>query len=229
MMRTRKTTIVAVLAAVLVMLAGAGYAFAQTSESAAGDATAGQGNADGQGRTLRGELRKHMMAGEVIKVEGTTITIKTLKGEEKSVNVDDQTRYRKDGNDATLADVKTGEKVAVVGGKKPEEGQVPVAKAVLIGKPGNEGPGGPGGPLGGKKPVVGEVTALSGDTVTIKTAEGDVQVKMPVISNGMRIAVVQGDDGTARIVMYDPPERPQGDQGPPPDAGGPEDAEGDNA
>jgi len=223
MRKSRKLTLAALLAAGMVMLAGAGYASAQSTDNAADAAAAGQGGGDDQGAPGQGRKGKHLMAGEVVRFEDNTITVKTLKGEERAVKVDDQTKYRKDGTDATVDDVNAGEKIAVGLGKKPEEGQDPVAKVVMIGKPGNEGPGGPGGPLGGKKPIVGEVTALNGDTVTIKTAEGDVQVKLPAITAGQRLAVVQGDDGTAKVVMYDPPERSQGQQDQPPAP------EGDNA
>lgn len=224
MKKSRKLTLVALLAAGMVMLAGAGYASAQSSDNAAGAPAVGQGGGNDQGAPGQGRKGKHLMAGEVVRFEDNTIIIKTLKGEEKAVKVDDQTKYRKDGGDATVDDVKAGEKIGVGLGKKPEEGQDPVAKVVMIGNPpANGGPGGPGGPLKGKKPVVGEVTALNGDTVTIKTAEGDVQVKLPAITAGQRLAVVQGDDGTAKVVMYDPPERPQGQQDQPPAP------EGDNA
>ncbi|MFA6000983.1 MAG: hypothetical protein WC828_02595 [Thermoleophilia bacterium] len=223
MRKNRKMTLVALLAAGMVMLAGAGYAYAQSSDNMSGTATTGQNGGSDQNAQNPGLKGRHLIGGEVVKFENNTITIKTLKGDEKTVKVDDQTKYRKDGKDATVDDIKAGEKIGVGLGKKPEEGQDPVAKVVMIGDPPKDGQGGPGGPLKGKKPVVGEVTALNGDTVTIKTAEGDVQVKLPAITAGQRLAVVQGEDGTVKAVMYNPPERPQGqqDQAPP--------AEGDNA
>lgn len=226
MEKSRKMTLAALLAAGMVMLAGASYASAQSTDNAAGAATTEQSGGDGQGAPAAGQRGRHLMAGEVVRFEAGTITVKTLRGEEKNVKVDDSTKYRKDGGEATVDDIKAGEKIAVGLGKKPEEGQDPVAKVVMIGEPPKDGQGGPGGRLNGKKPVVGEVTALNGDTVTIKTAEGDVQVKLPAITAGQRLAVVQGDDGTAKIVMYDPPERPQGQEGQEPPAPEPE---GDNA
>ena len=219
MITRRKVLLVAVLAAFTMFLAAAGYAAAQSGTGGDGGPAVGQESQSGPGAIGRARLGRHLGAGEVVSFEGDTLKIKTLRGEERTVQVNDETKYRKEGNDASRDDVKVGEKVAVLVGQKPEEGQDPVAKAVLIGKPGNEGPGGPGGPLKGSKPIVGNVSALNGDTLTITTADGDKQVKLPAITNGMRIAVVQGEDGTVRAVMYNPPERPQGDQGPPPEDG----------
>lgn len=200
-MKNRSRILVAgIAAALLTLLVGAAFAMAE-------DVPQGQAeNGDFQGQ---GPRARHLAAGEVVKVEGDTITIKTLRnGEEKSFKVNDETKYRKDGADATLADVAAGEKIGIALGEKPAEGQDPVAKAVLIGKPG-EGPRGERG-----TPVVGTVSSLNGDTLTIATENGDKQVKLPAITNGMRIAVMTGDDGTVRGVIYNPPERPAGAQAP---------------
>ncbi len=182
----------AVMAAMLALVVGAGYAFAQEDGSQPGQ--------QAPGRAGRGPLGRHILGGEVVKVENNTITVKTVRtGEEKAVNVDGQTKYRKDGKDASLADVTPGETIGVIVGKKPEEGQNTTAKAIIIGKPQDR-----------PKPVVGNVSAVSGDTVTVTTSEGDKQVKIPAITQGMRIAVITAPDGTVRGVMYNPPERPEG-------------------
>jgi len=209
-MRKSRMFLVGITAAVLAMVIGAGYASAQDQVA---DKPLEQGQAvtgDFQGRDHRGG---HLAAGEVVSVENGTITIKTLKdGEERSFSVDDETRYRKEGSDATIDDVTVGEKIGIALGEKPEEGQNPVARAVIIGKPG-DGEGGPdGGPRGGRegaKPTVGTVTAVDGNTLTINTAEGDQQVELPAITNGMRIGVMTDADGTVHAVMYNPPERPE--------------------
>jgi len=207
-MKKSRMLLVGVTAAFLALAIGAGYASAQDQQQ--GQSATGEF----QGRGQRG---RHLAAGEVVKVENGTITIKTLKdGEEKSFKVDDQTRYRKEGGDATLEDVKVGETIGIALGARPEEGQDPVAKAVIIGKPGD----GPRGDRPGGTPTVGTVTALNGDTLTINTADGDKQVKLPAITNGMRIAVVTGADGAVHAVMYNPPERPQGQPAPEDDAVG---------
>ena len=212
MRKRQRFVIVAIGAVVMALVVGAGFALAEDQAQSQGQT---QGRAAGDGFRGRGPLGRHMLAGEVVMVEDNTITVKTLKGgEEKSVKVDDKTRYRKDGNDASLADVTTGEKIGIVVGKKPEEGQDPTAKAVLIGKPDKNGaPGRPGGRLGGK-PVLGTLSAINGDTLTIKTADGDKQVKLPAMNPGMRIAVVTGADGSVQGIMYNPPERPQDEPAP---------------
>lgn len=195
MMKKRRTIIAAMTAALLALVIGASYAAAQEQTQT----TEGQST-----QQKAGPRGRHLVGGEVVKVENGTITLKTIKdGQEKTFKVDEQTRYRKDGKDASLADVITGEKIGVMLGKKPEDGSDPTAKAVIIGKPGNR----PGG-----KPVVGTVSAINGDTVTIKTAEGDKQVKLPTITQGMKLGVVTGEDGTVHAVMYNPPDKPQGSQ-----------------
>ncbi|MHB1324997.1 MAG: hypothetical protein ACYDGS_03325 [Thermoleophilia bacterium] len=207
MIKKRRTIMAAMTAALLALVIGASYAAAQEqTQTTAGQST--QKNAGSRGRQL--------IAGEVVKIENGTITLKTIKdGQEKTVKVDDQTRYRKDGKDASLADVITGEKIGVRLGMKPEDGQDPTAKAVMIGKPGNR----PGG-----QPVVGTVSAINGDTVTIATAAGDKQVKLPTITQGMRLGVVTGKDGTVHAVMYNPPDKPRN---PPDDSAVPAEAPAD--
>lgn len=197
MIKKRRTIIAAMTAALLALVIGASYAAAQDqTQTTEGQST--QKNAGTRGRQLVG--------GEVVKVENGTITLKTIKdGSEKTVKVDDQTRYRKDGKDASLADVKTGETIGVMLGKKLEDGQDPVAKAVIIGKP--EAGAKLGKRLGGK-PAVGTVSTINGDTVTITTAAGDKQVKLPTITQGMKLGVVTGVDGTVHAVMYNPPDKP---------------------
>src|SRR3990167_3349145 len=134
--------LVAGLAVALVLLAGFGYAFAQEQPQAApqGQAQEGQfgpggpGGGPGGGRGMPPGLRGKMMGGEVVKVEDNTITLKTRSGEEKSVKVDENTKYRKKDGDASLDDVKPGEKIGVRLAKV-EEGSEPTAKAVIIGEP----------------------------------------------------------------------------------------------
>lgn len=223
--RKSRWVLVAGMAAAILLLAGIGYAFAQEQPQAApqGEAQEGRfgpGGPDGGsggpggGRGMPPGLRGKVMGGEVVKVEDNTITLKTRSGEEKSVKVDENTKYRKKDGDASLDDVKPGEKIGVRLAKA-EEGSEPTAKAVIIGEPPQ------GGGQNRPQPIVGEITQINGDTVTIKTAEGDKQVKIPGLTQGMRVGVVADEDGTARVVMYDPPERPQGGPPGPGDGGAP--------
>lgn len=212
MKRKHGMVLVSALAMVLVLAAGIGYAFAQ--EPPQGQPQQGQlgpggpGGPGGRGGFMPPGQRGRLLAGEVVKVEDNTITLKTRRGEEKAVKVDDKTRYRKKDGQASLEDVKPGEKVGVRLAKA-EEGAEPTAKLVLIRDP-----------QGGRPhPTVGEITRIEDDTITINTAEGEKQVKIPALTQGMRVAVVTGEDGTAKVVIYNPPERaegmPGGGQAPP--------------
>lgn len=193
-MTGRKRSILVVGAALaLVLLFGIGYAVAQEAPAA----PPGENRPDGPPPGQQGRL----MGGEVVKVENDVITIKTRRGEEKAVKVDDKTKYRTRDGEATLADVKAGEK-AGIRLAQGQDGEQLLAKQVLIGEP--EGAG------ERPRPVVGEVVRIEGDTVTISTPEGEKQVKLPQLTEGMRIGVITGEDGSVRSVLYNPPEPPAG-------------------
>lgn len=193
-----KLLLITALVGLMVLVAGVGYALAQEGNSPGSDPDRSPEPGRGPG--------KHMMAGEVIKVENNTVTLKTRGGEEKSVKVDDQTDYRKppDGQ-ASLTDVKPGEKIGIKL-KEPGDGGELTARVILIG----ESPQGPGprGKLRGHA-ALGEVTAVNGDTVTVTTSQGDKQFKLPAIAQGSRIGVIATEDGSVRGILYDPPENPQ--------------------
>jgi len=193
----------AVMALILAVAAGVGYAEDQDPAAPADQGFPG-GPHMGRG------LARHTIGGEVVKVEDNTVTVKlVLTGDEIAVKVDDQTKYRKDGNDATLADVQPGVKAAFIIREIPADGEDPLANAVIIGEPGE-----PGQHMrDGRQGVVGTVSAINGDTVTIQTADGEKQVKLPAVTQGMRIGVVVDADGTVHGVMYNPPEIGQGAQG----------------
>lgn len=200
--------LIAALAAVAALVIGTSVAMARQSTTAV-DAQYGPGPGQGHGPGRPGP-GKHMMAGEVTKIDGSTITLKTLKGEEKSVQVDGNTKYRKppDGQ-ASLADVKVGEKIGVMLDPASQDPNL-LAKAIMIGEPPARG-----------SAVVGDVVSVNGDTLTIKTAGGaEKQVQLPAITQGSRVGVQLGPDGAVRGVMYNPPQRPQGapdGQGNPPE------------
>ncbi len=189
-----KIALVAVLAAAMVLVVGIGYAVAQSGGSTTATTTGGAGQ-QGPKFINRGK-RGPLVAGQVVKVENNTITIKTRKHGDKSVKVDDQTKYTKVGGKATLADVKPGEAAGILL-KRPVDKNNLMARAVMIGRPGGCG-----------QRVAGQVTAVSGDTVTIHTARGDKQVKIPPITNGERIGVEMGPNGQVRGIMYNLPAKP---------------------
>lgn len=211
-MKARKTIVtVAAVAAAAALAFGASFALAQDAPPAAppegrqGPGGPGDGPPPGQ--------RDKMLGGEVVKVEGDTITIKTRRGEEKAVKVDDKTRYRTRDGEATLADVKAGEKIGIRLAQGQNNGEELVAQLVLIGEP--EGAG------ERPRPVVGEIVSIEGDTVTISTPEGEQQVTLPELTEGMRIGVITGEDGSVRSLLYNPPERPEGQEPLPPLQSGP--------
>lgn len=205
-MKHRRIVVVTALGALAALVAGAGYAAAQPAPDQDTQPQLGQSGFGGPGGPGRGGRQRPALAGEVVKVEDNTITVKTRNGEEKPVRVDDNTRYRKPPEgEATLDDVKAGEKIAIVAGR-PAEGEDPVAKAVIIGEPPRDrdrlrdhaGP-----------PVIGEVVAINGDTLTIRTPDGDKQVKLPAITPGSRVGVITGEDGAVKGMLYNPPARPE--------------------
>jgi len=99
-----KKTVVAALVLV------ASFAWAQMPDNAPPD---GQGPQAGQGMG-RGH-RGPGVGGTITAISGNTITIKTMDGNTAQVNVTDQTRFRKDRQEAKLADLKVGENVMVRG------------------------------------------------------------------------------------------------------------------
>ncbi len=202
-------------AAALVLIIGVSVALAQGSGT--------QSTTPGQTQTTHGRPgpkgcrrgawrgRGPGAVGQVTKVENNTITIKTAKGDEKSFSVNDQTKYlKRGGGQASLNDVTVGSEVAIRAAKPADSNGNPTAKAVLIGipKPGER--------------IVGQVSSVNGDSVTIQTPNGDKQVTIPGLTNGEKIGVVLGPDGSVRGLMYNVPQRPAGQGGPQPGANTPQ-------
>jgi hypothetical protein len=204
--KKRNILILGMLAAVLALGLGAAVALAESSDdgpAAPADWRPGPGPG----------LRHDLLGGEVVKVDGNAITIKKQSGEEKTVTVNDQTRYRKppDG-EASLADVKAGEKVGIRLDREAEGDQL-VARAVIVGEPPQDG-------VHRGRPMIGEVTAVDGDTLTISTPDGDKQIKIPPVEVGSRVGVINAPDGTVRGMLFNVPDRPADDEAGAPDDGG---------
>lgn len=72
----------------------------------------------------------HGVAGSIFAIDGSIIKIKTADGVEKAVQITDTTSIRKIRDDITLAGIKTGDKVVVVG--EPNDQGVIVAKLVRV-------------------------------------------------------------------------------------------------
>ncbi len=197
MKKSHKIALVAALSAVLVLAAGIGLAVAQSG---------GQSQPGAQTQTGPGGLGSHMarfrghaIAGQVTKVDANSISLKTRSGQDKTVMVNTQTKYVKKGGNGSLGDVKAGGKVAILLDKN-SSGNNLTARAVLI-----------GGPAGARRPpLVGQITAINGNKVTIHTASGDQQVTIPSLSPGMKIGVMTAPDGSVQGVVFNPHGKPAG-------------------
>ncbi len=199
MKKSHKVALVVSLAAVLVLAVGIGLAVAQSSGGQPQSGTQAQ-NGPGGGFGAHGpRFKGRMIAGQVTKVQNNTISLKTRSGQSKDVKVNDQTKYVKKGGNGSLSDVKPGVKVAILLDSNSGSGNL-TAKAVMI-----------GAPLGVRRPpLVGQITAINGNKVTIHTANGDQQVTVPSLSPGMKIGVMTAPDGSVRGIMFNPPAKPAG-------------------
>ena len=107
--------------------------------------------------------------GEVTAISGNTITVKTAEGS-STVNVTDQTRFRKDRQDAKLTDIKVGDHV-FVRGQKGSDGSV---QAEMVAVP-------PAGMMGnmrdglGKNFIMGEIKSINGTQIEIARPDGQTQ------------------------------------------------------
>jgi preprotein translocase subunit YajC len=110
------------------------------------------------------------LIGEVTAISGNTITVKTMDGNTATVNVTDQTRFRKDRQDAKLTDVKVGDNV-FVRGQKGSDGSV---QAEMVAVP-------PAGMMGnmrdglGKNFIMGEIKSINGTQIEIARPDGQTQ------------------------------------------------------
>ena len=103
-------------------------------------------------------IRQHLVGGVVTAVDPAagTLALKTLQTVEWTIHTTDQTRYRiPEVQEPTLADVKVGDRALVIGrpGAAPREGT-----ALLVAVQ-------PAGTVAGR----GQVTAVSGNTLTVET------------------------------------------------------------
>jgi Ni/Co efflux regulator RcnB len=135
----------------------------QTAPSTTGNQPA-QGQGFGQGRRGMG------VGGTVTAINGNTLTIKQQDGTTAQVQVSDNTRYRKDRQEAKLADFKVGDMVMVRGEQKDGVWQA----AMLAARPtGGMAGGGANFREGmGKQFIVGEVKAINGTQLTILRPDG---------------------------------------------------------
>src|SRR5262249_19627710 len=101
-------------------------------------------------------------------INGNSITIKTRNGKTETVNVTDQTKVRKEGQEAKLTDLKVGDGI-MVRGQQGSDGTW-TAEAVHSGMPGGmraefrEGMG--------KKFIMGEIKSINGTQLEISRPDG---------------------------------------------------------
>jgi len=62
-------------------------------------------------QAMRGEMGKNFIAGEIKSIDGTHLTILRPDGETQTIQVDENTSFRKRGESITLADFKAGDHV----------------------------------------------------------------------------------------------------------------------
>lgn len=157
--------------AVLTVLVLGGAMAAQDAPPAGGGQNGGGWRGGGQGFSGVG--------GQIVSIEGQTITLQTRDGATAKVKVSDATRMMNDGNPATLADFKVGDRIFAGG----EQGKDGVWNAAMLGKRagGGMGRGGAGGgPMmrpedNGKTFVFGEITKIDGTKISLKKPDGAEQ------------------------------------------------------
>lgn len=69
------------------------------------------GTRGGGGQQMREGLGKRFIAGEIKSIDGTHLTILRVDGETQTIQVDENTSFRKQGESITLADFKPGDHV----------------------------------------------------------------------------------------------------------------------
>jgi Spy/CpxP family protein refolding chaperone len=150
----------------VVLLALCAVAWAQAPENAPAERQGQQGQ--WQGRRGPG------VGGTITAINGNAISIKTMDGNSAQVNVTDQTRFRKDRQDAKLADLKVGDMVMVRG----EKGTDGAWQAEMVAVP---PPGMGQGMMGnfreglGKQFIAGEIKSITGTQIEILRPDGVTQ------------------------------------------------------
>ena len=146
-----------------------------------------------QGNWQRYGRRGPGVAGTITAITDNSITIKTMDGQTAQVNVNSETQFRKNREQAKLTDFKIGDEVFVRGEQKDGAWQAQVVAARPAGGMGGMGGGagmGAGGGMSagagagagggrpdfradmGKKFIAGEVKAINGTQLTIQRPDG---------------------------------------------------------
>jgi hypothetical protein len=106
-----------------------------------------------QARKMRENLGKTWIAGEIIGIKDTAITVKRIDNVSQTFNVDENTSFKKRRDSITMADIQVGDRVTAQGALK--DGTF-LAATVNIGRasgPGGEGRGQGNGAPGSTQPT----------------------------------------------------------------------------
>ena len=90
-----------------------------------------------------GQMEGTRAGGEITSINGNQIKVQSRRGGERTIVVNDQTTFNKEGQTITLKDLKVGERIFAMG--KEANGQF-LATEIHSGRPGGRGRGGSQGP-----------------------------------------------------------------------------------
>jgi len=112
------------------------------------------------------------VAGTITAINADSLVVKTMQGQTVQVNLNDKTQYRKDRQDAKLADFKVGEEIMVR--VEPAGDNAWQAEMVASRSAGGFG-GGNFRDAMGKRFIVGEIKSISGTQLTVARPDGVTQ------------------------------------------------------
>jgi len=158
--------------AVLLLLAAPMLCRAQTSDKPAASDKPASPEAQPR-REGRGMRQGQGIAGTIGEIKKDGFTVKTLQGKTVTVKVTSETRFRKDRQDAKLADFKPGDMVMV--GGEPAGSDAWTARFVASRQGVGEGDMQALREGMGKQFIAGEVKAIDGTKLTIARPDGQTQ------------------------------------------------------
>ena len=156
--------------ALLLLLAAPLLCSAQTSDQPSDEPATPEAQQRREGRGMR---QGQGIAGTIGEIKKDGFTVKTLEGKTVTVKVTSETRFRKDRQDAKLADFKSGDMVMV--GGEPAGTDAWTARFVASRQGLGEGNMQALREGMGKQFIAGEVKAIDGTKLTIARPDGQTQ------------------------------------------------------
>ena len=132
-----------------------------------------QGGERGPGGRGMRDMQGRGTFGVITEIKGDTLTLQGREGKTETVKVTQATTYRREGQEAKLADFKVGDRVGVMGELKDG---VWTARWLISGRPGSVGMGMMSREDMGKKFIVGEITKIDETKLTVHRIDGEDQV-----------------------------------------------------